>query len=202
MNRRLNYRQFARTLLAVLGLGLPMAVSKALLSQNAGATQIRFSNRTNTEYNLDFLDDRVDSEGKYDEFTYQTEIPDILKHAKRIGVEPELLMAIRDAEDGRDEIAYGILPQGKAKERYDKDKGYKSDGEFHQYKDEKEKQLCWAGWTIKRNLERFKQDPEGHEDFISYLAEKYAPINVANDPNNLNNNWENNVRQLNNEFRN
>lgn len=136
----------------------------------------------------------------YEGFTYRDEIPMILRHANRVGVEPELLMAIRDAEDGSDHVAYGILPMGSARERYDNDEGYILNGEFNSYSSEVEKQLCWATWTVRRNRERFFQDPENHADFISYLADVYAPIDADNDPNSLNRNWERNVRDLYNEF--
>ena len=150
------------------------------------------------------LEDMVNTEARndnYSEFRYQDEIPNILKHAKRVGVEPEMLMALRNTENGADNIAYGIIPQGHARERYENDKGYNLDGEFHEYSSEREKQLSWAAWTIKRNLERFENDSEGYEDFISFLASKYAPIGVDNDPNDLNKNWEGNFRFFYNEFK-
>ena len=131
---------------------------------------------------------------KYKEFNYKDEIPQIFKHAKRIGIEPELLMAIRSGENGRDSLAYGILPQGSARDKYERDEGYNFNNRFYTYENEKEKQLCWASWTIKRNYERFQKNKEGHEDFISYLASKYAPKNADNDPSELNKNWERNVR--------
>lgn len=127
-------------------------------------------------------------------FRYLYEIPQILKHAKRIGVEPELLMAIRSAENGRDELAYGIMPRGKAKELYERDRGYTLNDKFYEYTDEKEKQLCWACWTVKKNFERFNINSEGYDNFISYLASKYAPLDAENDPEELNRNWERNVR--------
>ncbi len=142
----------------------------------------------------------VNFEKEYLNFKYPNEIPDIIKHAERIGVEPEMLMAVRMAENGVDRLAYGIMPQGSAKERYEGDKGYRLNGEFFEYRDEREKQLCWAAWTIKKNFDRFRQNPEGHEDFISYLAGVYAPTKAENDPKNLNANWEKNVRRWYKEF--
>ncbi len=144
---------------------------------------------------------RSAQEPAYVEFRFKDEVEDILKHAKRIGVEPELIMAIRSQENGRDEIAYGVLPKGKQKERYDNDKGYNLEGKFCEYKDEKEKQLCWAAWTIKRNKERFAANPNGHSDFIDYLASVYAPINADNDPDRQNKYWEGNVRKLYQDFK-
>ena len=128
---------------------------------------------------------------KYKEFKYPDELPQILKHAEYFGIEPELLMAMRLSENGRDSLAYGVLSNGK---KYDNDKGYTLEGKFYPYTDEKEKQLYWAASTVKNNLKRFKQDPESYKDFISYLASKYAPIGVKNDPTGLNKNWGPNVK--------
>ena len=139
---------------------------------------------------------------KYSKFEYQNEISQILKHAKMVGIEPELLMAIRLAENGKNSLAYGIMPSGKAAKKYKEDKGYFLEEKFYPYEDEKEKQLCWASWTVKKNFERFKKNAENHEDFLSYLASKYAPMGVANDPNELNSNWEKNVRHFYGEFKN
>jgi hypothetical protein len=33
-------------------------------------------------------------------------------------------------------------------------------------------------------------------DFVAFFSRRWAPINVANDPHHLNENWPNNVRQL------
>ncbi len=135
-----------------------------------------------------------DNEIEYLEFRYQDEIPQILKHSRRVGVEPEMIMALRMTENGKDHIAYGIMPQGNNLDRYNSDTGYSINGTRLKYEDEKEKQLCWAAWTIKRNKERFDKDNEGHKDFISYLASKYAPIGAENDSEGLNINWERNFR--------
>jgi NRPS condensation-like uncharacterized protein len=39
-----------------------------------------------------------------------------------------------------------------------------------------------------------KRDWDGRGDFIIFLASRYAPIGVKNDPNNLNKNWIKNVK--------
>jgi hypothetical protein len=136
--------------------------------------------------------------GDYSTFTRKDEISDIIKHSKRIGIEPEMLMALRMTENGSDRVAYGILPQGKAKQSYECDKGYKIDGRFFQYSGEVEKQMCWAGWTIKRRQSEFNSMQSSQKskylDFIDYLGDRYAPIGVKNDPNNHNKNWEKNFR--------
>lgn len=137
----------------------------------------------------------------YESFPYYNEIGDILKHSQRLGVEPELIMAIRCAENGDDRIAYGILPQGRLKSVYSRNIGYNLDGEFYQYKDVKEKQLVWAVNTVRNNMRRFKQNPKGHKDFISYLTSIYCPIGASNDPKGLNRNWQKNVRRYYSQFK-
>ena len=77
-------------------------------------------------------------------FRYQNEIPQIIKHSQRVGVDPALLAAVRSSENGKTDIAYGIITQGPAKVKYSDDKGYTLNGKFVQYQDNKEKQLCWA----------------------------------------------------------
>lgn len=53
------------------------------------------------------------------------------------------------------------------------------------------KKICQA--TIRNNYKRWvKAGRKG--DFINFLASKYAPVGVANDPSNLNVHWAKNVR--------
>ena len=132
----------------------------------------------------------------YSTFKYQDEISQILKHSKIVGVEPELLMAIRSAEGAAEHLAYGIKPGNKWFKIYHEEEGYLINGKMHPYINEKEKQLSWAAYTIKNNIKRFNEDSKGHKDFLSYLANVYAPIGVSNDPNGLNANWEKNVRNF------
>ena len=40
------------------------------------------------------------------------------------------------------------------------------------------------------------RDWNGKGDFISFLGDRYAPLNVANDPAGLNRNWKSNVRKF------
>ena|SRR3989338_5415005 len=138
-------------------------------------------------------------------FKHQSEISDIVKHAKRVGVESELLMAVRSAENGQEGIAYGIIPQGKTKIKYDNDKGYTLSGQFHSYTDQKEKQLCWSAWTLKRMVGEFdslsKAEKTKYIDAIDYIGDKYCPVGVKNDPKGLNHNWESNVRKFYNQFK-
>ena len=137
----------------------------------------------------------------YDSFKYQDEIPQILKHAKIVGVETELLMAIRTAEGAADHLAYGIKPGNKWFKIYHEEKGYLHNGKIYHYVNEKEKQLSWAAYTIRNNLKRFGEDSKGHNNFISYLASIYAPIGASNDPTGLNVNWEKNVKNYYNLFK-
>jgi adenylate kinase family enzyme len=128
----------------------------------------------------------------YNNFPRPEEILDIMKHAEMVGVESELLMAIRVSENGKDHIAYGVIPNTK----YDKDKGYMKNGIFHSYQNEKEKQLRWAAHTIRSYSNRFKKTKNfKNKDFISYMARGYAPIGAKNDPHGLNKDWEPNVKK-------
>jgi hypothetical protein len=48
--------------------------------------------------------------------------------------------------------------------------------------------------TIRNNVRRFKQDNRGFSSYLEFLANRYAPVGVANDPTNLNRNWLRNVK--------
>ncbi len=136
----------------------------------------------------------------YLEFPYSEEVGKIVKHAKIFRLEPELLMAIRLAENGKDSLAYGVMHNGKNRERYENDKGYVDNGKFYPYQDEKEKQLHWAAQIVRRYKDEFDKKPK-NKDFISYLASIYAPIGASNDPTGLNKNWEVNVKHYYNTFK-
>lgn len=131
---------------------------------------------------------------KYESFRFRDEIPEILKHAERVGVEPELLMAIRMQENGRNH-AYGMKPEGELLDRYVNDKGYTLDKKFFEYESEREKQLCWAAQTIRKNIDRWNESGK-KEDFIVFLGKRWAPKGVKNDPDNLNQYWIPNVRKF------
>lgn len=137
-------------------------------------------------------------EKTYSGFIYPKDLPNIIYTANRVGVEPELLMAVRMAENGGKDLEFGIIPT----EAYRKSKGYKINGVEVPYRNTSEKQASWSAWTIKRNRERFeKADKSKHQDFIDYLGDKYAPKNADNDPNGLNRNWKGNVRKFYNQFK-
>jgi len=129
----------------------------------------------------------------YPGFPYADELLDIIKHAKLVGVEPELLMAIRLEENGADSLAYGIVHEWGNKKSYEKDKGYMDNGILYFYKDEKEKQLHKAAQTVRFYLNQFEKNPPKKKDFISYLASQYCPVGL-NDRYGLNKYWGPNVR--------
>lgn len=54
-------------------------------------------------------------------------------------------------------------------------------------------QAGWAARTIANNKERWLQDDED-KDFLTFLRDRYAPLNADNDPTGLNHNWLPNVQ--------
>ena len=48
--------------------------------------------------------------------------------------------------------------------------------------------------TIRNNVRRFREDSEGFDNYLEFLAHRYAPIGVENDPGDLNRDWLRNVR--------
>ena len=118
------------------------------------------------------------------------ELQIIYKTAKRIGVNPAFLMAIRRAENGKI-WHFGVMPEN---EGYREDKGIIENGKFRYYRSRFEKQCNWAALSIKKNSERyFKSDKK--YDFIRFMQKEYCPIGVKNDPRGLNKYWEGNVRK-------
>ena len=88
-------------------------------------------------------------------------------HAEEINVE-KLATAIYYAEGGAISHPYGILAH---------------------YKYTTPRMACIN--TINHALKDFKGG-----DFIAFLGSRYAPLNVANDPTNLNANWVKNVKRI------
>src|SRR4030042_341408 len=109
--------------------------------------------------------------------------------AKRFGVEPELLTAIRKAENSK-KYAFGIIPN----DRYRKDSGIIENDKVIPYTSEFEKQAIWCAATIKKAKERFADTKS--KNFIEFLGATYAPIDAPNDPDGLNKNWVGNVRSF------
>ena len=82
-----------------------------------------------------------------------------------------LLRAIRKTENGKPGREFGILRK-----------------EAKTYRQQAE----WCAGTIRNNYYRWKRSG-GKQDYLSFLAGKYAPIGCANDPKGLNKNWKRNV---------
>ncbi len=116
--------------------------------------------------------------------------------AKRIGVDSAYLMAIRKTENGGEGLEFGIIPTN----RYREDIGIVENGKLRVYENEFEKQASWSAWTVKKNLERFKNSGF-NGDFIGFLQSRYCPIGAENDPDGLNENWEKNIRFYYNKFK-
>lgn len=69
--------------------------------------------------------------------------------------------------------------------------GYKTShpyGILQKYKHTTPRQACI------NTIRHARRDWNGKGDFLSFLASRYAPLGVANDPTNLNANWLKNVR--------
>lgn len=174
--------------LAILSLGL-IPLELALLYQASNIDSVKAEQIQIVENENKNIEYKLEKETKYPSFPFREELPFVEFHAKRYGVSPELLMAIRISENGEKGKEYGIIPQGEVKTMYDLDKGYFFQGNFYSYRQETEKQMAWAAYEIKQAMDTHKKG-----DFIQHLAKDYAPRNVKNDPKNLNKNWPGNVR--------
>ena len=85
-----------------------------------------------------------------------------------------LLLAIREAEQGRKGLEFGIMHQ-KAKNT------------------DLRTQAEWACATVRNTMQRFNaQNIE--PDFIAFLGRRYAPVGAENDKEGLNQNWVRNVK--------
>ena len=62
----------------------------------------------------------------YPNFRFQNELDTIRAHAQRIGADERLMLAIREAENGRAGRQFGIMPNG----RYRADNGYTENGQI------------------------------------------------------------------------
>lgn len=131
-------------------------------------------------------------------FGFPDELLMIFRHAERRNIEPALLMALRQSENGDAGMEYGIRPQGKMRQRYDQDTGYMFNNIFHTYERPIEKQIAWAAATFEKRKAEFDAFPpekkKEYSDIIDYIGDSYAPINVKNDPKGRNRYWEYNVR--------
>ncbi len=166
-------------------------------------TQINTNYSTNNVTNNINLQAKVNVEPvkpkkQYSAFPFKQEIPFIEFHAKRVGIEPELLMAVRMAENGGRGKEYGILTSGSGRKAYDNDKGYEYNGQFYNYRIGSEKQMAWSARTLANALGDFdveKRNGKFRGDKLDYLQKRYAPSKAINDPRGLNGNWKGNVNR-------
>jgi len=125
---------------------------------------------------------------------FQKEYPIILKAAKRNGIEYDdyenlaILFAIRKAENGRKGIEFGVISNPRAIGK-----------DWETWEVTLDRQAGWAAATIMKNRERWAKDPK-EQMFIVFLAKRYAPVGVENDPDNLNRHWLGNVMRISNKY--
>lgn len=146
------------------------------------------------------LDEKMDanriSVADYSGFKHQDELRYVLRHAERRGVEPELIMAIRMAENGKEYIC-GVLPN----KAYNRDTGYiGKDGKFVKFENEKEKQYAWLAAILSNRQREYDALPMDKSDFVSFIKASYCPNGDPRDKNGLNKNWEDNVNRFYNKF--
>lgn len=107
----------------------------------------------------------------YSEYFPAWEVTEIMDACHRNGLDPHLIpvvFAIRKAENGRPELAFGIMnPEA----------------------DTYSKQAGWAVCTVQKNYDRWLKNNQGKE-FIDFLGDRYCPASV--DPEG-NENWKHNV---------
>ncbi len=132
----------------------------------------------------------------YSDFNFPSELDLIEYTSERIGADLDLMLAIREAEKGRDGLQFGIMPT----KAYKKNKTLRErDGTRRPYSSELEKQASWTACTIRKNMERYNTLPpkerKKYRDFIDFLGDRYCPVG-ADDPHGLNINWEGNVRSF------
>ena len=141
-------------------------------------------------------DESVGEPQRHSNFRFPDEKYTIIYHSRRVGVDEDLMLSIREAENGSSGRQFGIMPNA----RYNNDRGFNQDGEFHQYPDDGQlsKQVSWSAWTVRKNKEKYDSlsddEKARYGDFIDYLGEKYSPAGADNDPEGLNRNWKRNVR--------
>lgn len=130
---------------------------------------------------------------KYGIDEWQIVIRDIIEISEHFNVHPGYFLAICDAEKGDIGKECGILPT----QAYERDEGFWKSEKFIPYVSLPNpslfKQFVWLASTLKRNFERY-ENGNYKEDFIDFLAKRFAPIGADNDPYNLNIYWEDNVR--------
>jgi hypothetical protein len=115
------------------------------------------------------------------------EYPIIMAAAERNGIKPTdhdhiaTLFGIRKAENGKSGKEFGVLAP--------KALGKKGEGKETTL----DRQAGWAAATVMSKYRSHISSGGKPEDFIPYLASKYAPAGASNDPTGLNKNWTKNV---------
>lgn len=105
------------------------------------------------------------------------ELPTIYKAAKRNNCEGEnlkILLAIRQAENGRAGREFGVLHPKAVNTNLDTQAG-------------------WAAATVVKNRARWEKAGKPG-DFITFLGKRYCPVDADNDPTGLNKHWIGNVK--------
>jgi len=122
--------------------------------------------------------------------THPKEYDTIMDGAKGNGIPDNdyenlsILFSIRQAEHGREGLEFGIKNP----------RGMKQPGDTPEQT--LRRQAGWSAKTIMNNRTRHAADTKAgktKDDFITYLGNRYCPIDAPDDPNNLNKNWIKNV---------
>jgi len=122
--------------------------------------------------------------------THAKEYDTIMDGAKGNGIPDNdyenlsILFSIRQAEHGREGLEFGIKNP----------RGMKQPGDTPEQT--LRRQAGWSAKTIMNNRTRHAADTKAgktKDDFITYLGNRYCPIDAPDDPNNLNKNWIKNV---------
>jgi hypothetical protein len=119
----------------------------------------------------------------------------ILSAAKRNGInddnyeELSMLYSIRKAEHGGQGKEFGVLTP-KA--------GLQPGDTPEKSLDRQAGQAAFSVHKRKQEFDASNKDP--NKNFVTFFGEKWAPVGVSNDPNNLNKNWISNVQKLNDSF--
>ena len=122
--------------------------------------------------------------------THPKEYDTIMDGAKGNGIPDNdyenlsILFSIRQAEHGREGLEFGIKNP----------RGMKQPGDTPEQT--LRRQAGWSAATIMKNRARHAADTKAgktKDDFITYLGNRYCPIDAPDDPNNLNKNWIKNV---------
>jgi len=124
------------------------------------------------------VDERADNLKSF----YPTEFATIVEGAEANNCSDALplciLFAIRNAENGRAGIEFGVL-HPRAMDR----------------PNSLRVQAGWAAATVSKNRKRWL-DSNQDIDFITFLGNRYCPVGAENDPTGLNRHWIGNVRKF------